>query len=139
MPVRPTSLATALSMDHENAHGTIFVEGLIDQVNVLGLDEPRLILREMVSVAINKLGNDNQWTLHLRRLDARTHYANWDDDNNVPLADCLEAERILEDVTRRATRALGPGHPETEKCQIELRIVKGQVARGGRSLGNEPK
>ena len=115
------------------------VEGLIDQVDVLGLDEPRLILREMVPVAINQIGHDNQWTLHLRRLDARTHYANWDDDNNVPLADCLEAERILEDVTRRATRALGPGHPETEKCQIELRIVKGQVARGGRSLGNESK
>ena len=115
------------------------VEGLIDQVDVLGLDEPRLILREMVPVAINKLGNDNQWTLHLRRLDARTHYANWDDDNNVPLADCLEAERILEDVCRRATRALGPGHPETEKCEIELRIVKREVACGGRAPRNEPK
>ena len=115
------------------------VDALIDHIDELGLDEARSILQEMLPVVCEALGHDHQWTLHLRRLKARTHWANWDDANNVPLADCLEAERILEDACRRATRALGPLHPETKSSQNELGIVKKIVARGGRPIGKGPK
>ena len=83
-------------------------------------DEAKLLLRKMMPVARRVFGENNEFTLKMRKIFADSLY----NDDDATLDDLREAVRTLEETTRIARRVLGGAHPSTGKIEESLRQAR---------------
>lgn len=89
--------------------------------------EAREFLCARIREAQQVLGLEHDLTLALRRLFARALFG----PENASLADCREAEEILEADAKVSRRVLGADHPDTARYVALLhnaRIIKARAA-----------
>ena len=84
------------------------------------LKEAKSLLRKTMPVARRVLGENNEITLHLRKVYAQTFYGN----PSATLDDLREAVTTLEDAARIARRVLGGAHPTMGGIETSLRKAR---------------
>ena len=96
-------------------------------VSIIGLqrfEEAKALLMKVMPVARRVLGENNEITLHLRKVYAKALYK----DPAATLDALREAVTTLEDTERIARRVLGGSHPLTEVVEFRLREARAALA-----------
>ena len=83
-------------------------------------EEARSLLRKITPAARHVFGENNEFTLKMRKIFADSLY----NDDDATLDDLREAVSTLEDSERIARRVLGGAHPTTVDIERDLRAAR---------------
>ena len=87
-------------------------------------EEARSLLRKITPAARHVFGENNEFTLKMRKIFADSLY----NDDDATLDDLREAVSTLEDSERIARRVLGGAHPLTVDIEGELQRARAALA-----------
>jgi hypothetical protein len=114
--------ATRLKINGEEHEDTVRAANnyAVSLVNLQRDEEAKALLRKTIPVARRVLGENNERTVRMRKIYAKTLCR----DPNATLDDMREAVNTLEEVERIARRVFGGAHPLTVEIESSLRASR---------------